>query len=128
VPKKFQLPLTPKVITRDTCVYVCFEDGSEMFWGDEDSIVDAIVIARELELELRAVKYLKTMIKDFVEDMMAYLYSVDASEDLIVSIIKDGHNFAFNELDNYSKKQLRLNEKPDIKQTIIEKLEIAYII
>ena len=128
MPKKFQLPLTPNVITRDNFVVVCFEDGSETIWGEEESHFEALTVARELEVELRAVYYLKTQIRGFLKDMIEYLYSIDADESLLVSVIKDAHSFAFSEVDPNLSKKLRMDEKPDIKQIVIEKIDALYVI
>ena len=56
---KIRLPSTPSVITRDKTVVICYMDGSEIIGGEEKTIDDASRIAHELEIELRAINYIK---------------------------------------------------------------------
>jgi hypothetical protein len=126
--KKLQLPQTPNVVVRDNCVVICYLDGTETIWGEEKSHLEALTVARELEIELRAINYIKAHIKKFINEMRELLFSVDADKGLLLSIIKDGHAFAFNELDHATFKALKLDSKPDVKQVIIEKLEALYIV
>jgi hypothetical protein len=128
LPKKFQLPYTPRVISRDHCVFICFKDGSEIFWGEEESTIDALNVARELEIELQAVSYLKKQIKDFIEDISELLYSIGADESLLASIVKDGHSQALNEINSKTHRKLLLDRKPSLKQVIMDKIEIQYVI
>jgi len=60
--------------------------------------------------------------------MTKILQSIEADETLLLSIIKDGHSFAFNELNSDSSKALKLDAKPELKQIIIGKLEQLYIV
>ena len=122
VPKKIHLPLTPKVVSRDNSLFICFKDGSEIYWGDENSTIEALDLARELEIELRAVSYLKQQISDFVKDMEELLFSINADESLLLSIIKDGHIQAFNGIGQDTCKKLLLDRKPMLKDQIIEKI------
>ena len=56
------------------------------------------------------------------------LHSIDADEALLLSIIKDGHAIAFSNHDFSTIKALKLDDKPEIKQRIIEKLDGSYIV
>lgn len=127
MPKQLRLPQTPIVVVRDNCIVICFIDGSETVWGEEASHIDALNIARELEIELRAINYIKWYVRSFIQEMVELLYSIDADETLLLSIIKDGHSIAFNNLDFSIIKALKMDSKPEIKQIVIEKLEAFYI-
>ena len=127
MPKQLRLPQTPNVVVRDNCIVICFIDGSETVWGEEASHIDALTIARELEIELRAINYIKWHVRSFIQEMVELLYSIDADETLLLSIIKDGHSIAFNSLDFSTIKALKMDSKPEIKQIVIEKLEASYI-
>ena len=60
---QIQLPLTPEVVARDKTVVICYPDGSEMIWGEEETLSEALRIAQELEVELRAVNYVRWQVK-----------------------------------------------------------------
>ena len=128
MPRKINLPLNPKVVSRDNSLFICFQDGSEIYWGDENSTVEALDLARELEIELRAVSYLKKHISDFVKDMEELLFSINADESLLLSIIKDGHIQAFDEIGQDSCKKLLLDRKPLLKEEILEKINSLFIV
>lgn len=125
---KFKLPNSPNVIVRDNCVVICYKDGSETVWGDEETHIDALNLARELEIELRAVNYIKRHVRRFISEMMELLYSIEADESLLLSIVKDGHSFAFRELDPVAYKALKLDSKQEVKQEVMEKLDAFYIV
>ena len=125
---RLKLPQTPSVVARGNCVVICYKDGSETVWGDEESHIEALNLAHELEIELRAVNYIKRHIKGFIGEMMELLNSIDADENLLLSIIKDGHSFAFNELDASISKVLKLDSKLEVKKIVMEKLETPYIV
>jgi hypothetical protein len=123
-----KLPKTPYVIVRGNCVVICYKDGSETVWGDEETHIEALNLARELEIELRAVNYIKIQIKIFISEMMELLDSINADEDLLLSIIKDGHSFAFRDLESSTRNVLKLDSKQEIKKIVMEKLETSYIV
>lgn len=125
---QIQLPPTPEVVARDKTVVICYQDGSEMIWGEEETLSEALRIARELEIELRAVNYVRWQVRTFINEMVKTLQSIDADEKLIISILRDGHAFAFNELDPASTKALSLDERPELKQAVIKKLDELYIV
>jgi hypothetical protein len=125
---QIRLPQTPEVIVKDRTVVICYPDGTEMIWGEEETLSEALRIAQELEVELRAVNYVRWQVRTFITEMVKTLQSIDADEKLIISILRDGHAFAFNELDPESSKALSLDERPDIKQAVIKKLDELYII
>jgi hypothetical protein len=126
--RRLRLPQNPNVVVRDNCVVICYLDGSRIVWGKEETHIDALRIARELEIELRAINYIKSQIKNFIQEMEELLYSVDADESLLLSIIKDGHSFAFREFDTSTSKALKLDAKPEIKQIIMKKMKDFYIV
>ena len=128
MPKQLKLPQSPNVIVRDNFIVICFIDGSETIWGEETSHIEALNIARELEIELRAVNFIKSQIKNFIKEIGEILYSIDADETLLLSIIKDGHALVFSNNDFSTIKALKLDDKPEIKQIIIEKMDDSYVV
>ena len=125
---QIRLPETPEVIVKDRTVVICYLDGSEIVWGDEETRDEALRIAKEIEVELRAVQYVRWQVRTFINEMVKTLQSINADEKLLVSILRDGHFFAFKELDPSASKALSLDKRPDIKQVIIEKLDELYIV
>ena len=111
------------MVSRENCIYICFEDGSELYWSEEKSTIEALDIARELEIELRAVSYLKTSIMDFIKEMTELLFAIGVDENLIASIIEDGHNQALREVDYKTARKLVLDSQPELKETILKKTE-----
>ena len=125
---KISLPQTPEVIAREKTVVICYSDGSEIIWGEEKTRKEAIKLARELEIELRAINYIKWHVRTFIKNMIKLLDSIGADEALLRSIISDGHSFAFNELDRVSSRVLVLDTRSDIKQAVLKKLEELYVV
>jgi len=109
-------------------VVIVYRDGSETIWGDEKTLEEATKLAQELEIELRAINYLKWHVRAFLIDMKKMLHTINADEKLLLSIIKDGHEFAFQELEPNASQTLRLNNKPKLKEIILGKIEASYIV
>jgi hypothetical protein len=91
---KDKLPKSPKVITRGKSVIVKFSTGNEILWDNLDTEVEAQRLARELEVEFRAVKYVQTQVHGFITEMREYLASMGIDDKLLDSILIDGHSFA----------------------------------
>ena len=125
---QIRLPPTPSVIARDNTVVICYLDGSEVIWGEERSKSDALKIAKELEIELRAINYIKWHVRTFIIDLVKMLDSIGADENLLTSIIKDGHSFAFNDLSDCLPSTLKLDIKPELKELVIKKISQADIV
>ena len=125
---QIHLPQTPEVKAKGKTVVMHYLDGTEIIWGDEKSPAEATRVARELEIELRAVNYVKWQVRTFISEMVETLESIHADKELIHSILRDGHAFAFNELDPVTLKALQLDKKPELKRAVIEKLEGHYIV
>ena len=125
---KISLPQTPEVIAKEKTVVICYSDGSEIIWGEEKTRKEAIKLARELEVELRAINYIKWHVRTFITNMTKLLDSIDADEALLRSIISDGHSFAFNELDRDSSRVLVLDSKSDLRNAVLKKLEELYVV
>jgi len=87
VSKQIRLPQTPNVVVREKCVVICYVDGSETVWGEEKHLMDAWRVARELEIELRAINYIKWHVRRFIREMMELLFSIDADEKLLMRIL-----------------------------------------
>ena len=62
------LPDTPKVIVEGKELFILYENGSKEFWGMEldDDLEET---ASKMELELRAIKWVKSEIERFIGDL-----------------------------------------------------------
>ena len=125
---KIRLPLSPDVITRDKTVVIQYRDGTETIWGEEKTLEEATKIAHELEIELRAINYIKWHVRNFITDMKKMIQTIEADETLLMTILRDGHEFAFKELDPKSSPALKLNDKPKLKEIILGKIDAFYIV
>ena len=121
-----RLPSSPTVIARGTEVIIQYEDGSQLVWGYEETVEDAKRIAQELEIELKAINYIKWHIKNFFKDLTEILESIGADETLLASIIHDGHSFAFNELGSAA--FATIESRKELKEMVIKKLDNLYIV
>ena len=100
MPPNIKLPKSPTVITQDKTVIVRFSNNTELVWGEETTKMEAEKVAKELEIELRAVKYVQWHVKNFIHDIKEMLSSLDLDEKLLESILIDGHVNARDELNN----------------------------
>jgi hypothetical protein len=117
-----KLPKSPTVITKDTTVIVSFSNNTELLWGEEKTALEAEKIARELEIELKAVKYVQWHVKNFINDMKTMLSALDIDENLLDSILIDGHSNAREELNNKTVDSIIMNAERGLRQQILAQL------
>ncbi len=94
-------PDTPKVVVRGEELFIVNEDGSEEFWGSEmnDNIEE---IASQMEMELRAVKWIKRALERVISDLTEILMYNDVPHDQIQYIVFEGYRsllFSFIKID-----------------------------
>ena len=87
-------PKSPTVFTRDKSVIVKFSTGKEILWDNVETIEEANRLSKELEIELRAVRYVQSQVHGFITEMREYLASLEIDDKLLDSILIDGHAFA----------------------------------
>ena len=117
-----KLPETPSVVTRDTLVVVVFADGSETVWGKEESAEEAERLSMELEIELRAVNYVKWHVRTFIQDMKSLLISLDIDENLLDSILIDGHSMARQEINKVTVDSIIMTAERGLRNTVLDKI------
>jgi hypothetical protein len=122
VTTNIKLPETPSVVTRDTLIVVVFADGSETLWGEEESAEDAERLSMELEIELRAVNYVKWHVRTFIQDMKSLFKSLDIDENLLDSILIDGHSMARQEIKKVTLDSIIMNAKSGLRNTVLDKI------
>lgn len=119
---KIRLPETPSVVARDRLIVIIYDDGSEQSWGEETSQEEAVRVAKELEIELRAIRYIQWHVHNFVHDMRQYLASQGISEDLLSSILVDGHGLAKTDLDEETVKSIFENASARVRHKVLRKI------
>ncbi|MGD2142079.1 MAG: hypothetical protein PVH79_01210 [Candidatus Bathyarchaeota archaeon] len=62
-----ELPEFPIALVRGTEVYIVNEDGQESLWGHEIDVDSAYEVAEEIQMELRAIKYVKNRLSEFLD-------------------------------------------------------------
>lgn len=94
-------PDTPKVVVRGEELFIINEDGLEEFWGSEtnDNIEET---ASQMEMELRAVKWIKRALEIVISDLTEILMHNDVPHDQIPYIVFEGYRsllFSFKKID-----------------------------
>ena len=117
-----KLPKTPTVIARKKSVVIQFSSGSEILWGVETTVDEAENVAKELEVELRAVKYVQWHVRSFIRDMKEYLGSLDIDEGLLDSILIDGHAFARSDLNKSTVDSIILGAESGLQRLVLDNL------
>jgi hypothetical protein len=78
--------------------------------------------AKELEIELQAVKYVQWHVHSFIQDMKNYLKSLDIDQGLLDSILIDGHAFARAELNNQTVDSIIMGAERGLRKQVMENL------
>jgi hypothetical protein len=117
-----KLPKSPTVITRDKSVIVKFSTGKEILWDNVETFDEAERLARELEVELRAVKYVQTQVHGFITEMREYLASLEIDDKLLDSILIDGHAFARMDLNQATVDAIIMGAERGLRKEVLEHL------
>lgn len=117
-----KLPKSPSVITRDKSVIVKFSTGKEILWDNMETELDAENLAKELEVELRAVKYVQTQVHEFITEMREYLASLNIDDRLLNSILIDGHAFARMDLDKDTVNTIIMGAERGLRKEVLSYL------
>ena len=123
-----KLPSTPNVIVRGNQIIVVFENGNEVLWDNEESQETALRIAKELEVELRAVKYVQKQVHDFIIEMRKYLSSLEINDGLLDTILIDGHAFARSQLNKSTFDAIITSAERGLRKEILENLSHDFIV
>ena len=117
-----ELPKTPSVVAKNKSVFIIFSNGKEILWGEEETLEEASKVAKELEVELRAVKYLQNMVHDFITEMREYLASLDIDDTLLDSILIDGHDFARMQINKETVNTIIMSAERGLRKEVLENL------
>jgi len=117
-----KLPKSPSVITRNKSVIVKFSTGKEILWDNMKTSGEAESLAKELEVELRAVKYVQTQVHEFITEMREYLASLGIDDKLLDSILIDGHAFARMDLNKDTMDTIIMGAERGLRKEVLEHL------
>lgn len=104
---RHQLPLFPRTELRGDDVVIIWDDMSEQVWDNESDKIMAAEVAEEIQLGLRAIKYVKLHLINSLSDVVADLKEFNVKEEDIGDIVYEGYQSIRNmfiELDNTSNK------------------------
>jgi hypothetical protein len=118
-----ELPKTPTVMAQGKTVIVCFSNDTELVWGEEKSVEEAIRVAQELEIELKAVKYVQWHVQHFIHDMKEYLATLDIDENLLDSVLIDGHALAREELSKRTVDSIIMGAERSMRRKVLKQLD-----
>ena len=80
--------MTPNVIVRENEIYVKVEDNY-VLWGCEGS--DSYDVAKAIELELRAIDYVRDMLAEAVSNLTEELYLSDLPPENVSDVVYEGY-------------------------------------
>ena len=103
--ERHQLPLFPRTELRGDDIVIIWDDMSEQVWDNESDKTIAAEVAKEIQLGLKAIKYVKLHLIDSLSDIVADLKEFNVKEEDIGDIIYEGYQSIRNmfiELDNTS--------------------------
>lgn len=85
------LPVYPRVEVRGNAVIIIEEDGEEHLWGREDDESTAVAVAGEIQLGLRAIKYVRTCLLKSLREAMEFLTQAGVPTEQLDDIIFEGY-------------------------------------
>ena len=87
-----ELPSYPRVKVRGTAIFIVKGDGIEMFWGEEENELIAKIVAEKIQMELRAINYVKHKLAIAVNSLMDDLIELGVSTEHLNDIIFEGYS------------------------------------
>ena len=91
-----QLPSYPKVEVLDDEIIIIGEDGDREIWDTEEDKIKAVSIASNLELELRAIMYVKFHLANYLSKLSRDLKEFNIVEANIDDILYEGYKSLSN--------------------------------
>ena len=91
-----QLPSFPKVEVLDDEIIIIGEDGDREIWDTEEDEMKAITIASTLELELKAIMYIKFHLASYLSKLSRDLKEFNIVEENIDDILYEGYKSLSN--------------------------------
>ncbi|MFP3951257.1 MAG: hypothetical protein ACLFVP_03825 [Candidatus Bathyarchaeia archaeon] len=89
--KLVNLPEYPKVEVRGDSITIIGEDGEEKVWGIEENQSIARRAASDVELNLRAVRYVKLRLGSSLNELMDELLDMGISREYLDRVLLEGY-------------------------------------
>ena len=93
----------PRVLIENNRIIILYESGERTVWGIEADTEKAEAIALEIETGLRAIKYVKINLIDFIENMADTLVCGNTPEKMLHWIIDDAFGDIYRRLPEITK-------------------------
>ena len=88
--KALDLPEFPRAMVEGRSVFIIDEDGRESFWGEEETAERAREVADEIQLELRAMRYVRMKLRRALDEVAEELSELEISQESLDKIIYEG--------------------------------------
>jgi hypothetical protein len=85
------LPLYPQVEVLDDEIVIISEDGEREIWDTEEDQLKAAVVANQLELELRAIMYVKNHLANYLSKIARDLVQFNIQKENVDDILYEGY-------------------------------------
>jgi hypothetical protein len=88
---RLRLPVYPKAVARGNAVIIIWEDSEEQLWGHEDDESIAITVAEDIQLGLRAIRYVRTSLLESLRETMGLLEEAGVPAEHLNDIMYEGY-------------------------------------
>ena len=83
VTSKLTLPQYPIVRAKGTAIMIIEEDRHEWIWGYEPSVVEALEAVKEIEIGLRAIRFIKISLTNCMDEIAEELIRLDIPQEYV---------------------------------------------
>ncbi len=91
---KLTLPPYPKVVVENDAIVIIYENDGREVWSYESDGAATRRIARELELELKSISYIKSRLREFMREVADELLSMG----LPTGVLENTFDEAFSDI------------------------------
>ena len=83
VTTKLTLPQYPIVRAEGTAIVIIEEDSHEWIWGYEPTVVEALEAVKEIEIGLRAIRFIKISLTNCINEIAEELIRLDIPQEYV---------------------------------------------
>ena len=88
---EFRLPVYPKAVARGNAVIIIWKDGEEQLWGYENDESIAISVAEDIQLGLRAIRYVRTSLLSSLSEILGLLEEAGIPSEHLDDVMYEGY-------------------------------------
>jgi hypothetical protein len=89
--KKFTLPQYPIVRAEGTAIVIVEEDHHEWIWGYEPTAVEALDAVKEIEIGLRAIRFIKLSLSNCMNEIVEELIQFDIPQEYVEQYVFEAY-------------------------------------